>query len=104
MASRLSFDSRRSCEYEISLAAGWDFKGLSDDGCLDRAAVCFLLRLLTVPRPRKTGRVFRKPRPSIFENLFFEFEFSSIFFDGEIGMMFVFLPEFEPQEFAEAVC
>jgi hypothetical protein len=36
--------------------------------------------------------------------LFLEFEFSSIFLDGEIGIIFVFFPEFDPQEFAEAVC
>ena len=42
--------------------------------------------------PRNTGLVLRKVSLSRFENLFIEFEFSSIYFDGDIGIMLDFLP------------
>ena len=57
---------------------------------LVRLRAYFLLILLTVPRPRKTGRVLRNVSLSRLENLFFELEFSSICLDGEIGMILVF--------------
>ena len=72
---------------------GWKLKASSAEGCLERLStlVCFLLMLFTTPRPRKTGRVLRKVSLSRLENLFFELEFSSIFLDGEIGTILVFL-------------
>ena len=42
--------------------------------------------------PKNTGLVLRKVSLSRFENLFIEFEFSSIFFDGDIGMILDFFP------------
>ena len=70
------------------------FEHSSAEDCLFTIAPSDLLgKSLDLLIPKKTGLVLRNVSLSRFENLFIEFEFSSICFDGEIGIIFVFFPD-----------
>ena len=91
MASLLSLDSSFSAEYEIAfenMAMLW--QSSADDYLCTMAPCDFLGKSFEFLMPRNTGFTLRNVSRSRLENLFKEFEFSSIYFEGDIGIILDF--------------